>query len=75
MVLSNATKWISASDWYGPIQTQSAPFCFDNRLSHPRSNIQQPTLTQPTKLYIPQISDLVETSEIKGGPDTILFAV
>ena len=52
----------------------SAPFCFDKPCRHrsahkfrPRTNILE-TLLESSRAG-------VETSEIKGGPDTILFAV
>lgn len=36
--LKQRDKMNLRSDWYGPIQTQSAPFCFDKRLSRPSSD-------------------------------------
>lgn len=65
-VLSNATKWISASDWYGPVQTESAPFCFDKRLSRRGPHAENDLTLLRLGLHWYSVNG-VETSEIKGG--------
>lgn len=74
-ILSKATKWISARDWYGPIQTSQRHFVLTSGYLGPRKAHKFRPKTNTLKTILDPYGTFVRTSEIKGGPDTILFAI